>query len=142
MIMFLTVSQSPNLDQLCERIRRFVVGGDAFGFQNMNTQWKLQSEWRTGSPVLVVLDDVWSEKVLDHLVCRVPRCKILVVSRFKFTSVSSATYEMQLMKDEEAMTLFCHFAFGQPSIPLGADEKLVHQVVIFFIFTLITDFLV
>ncbi|KAG5112489.1 hypothetical protein JHK82_035758 [Glycine max] len=59
--------------------------------------------------------------------CRIPGCKFLVVSRPKFQTVLS--YEMELLIEEDALSLFCHHAFGQKSIPLAANENSVKQVV-------------
>ncbi|KAL6318045.1 hypothetical protein AAG906_031112 [Vitis piasezkii] len=80
-ILFLTVSQSPNVEQLSARAADF----------------------------------------------RIPGCKTLVVSRFKFPTILNLTYELELLREDEAISLFCHVAFGQKSIPLSANENLVKQ---------------
>ncbi|OMO67569.1 Disease resistance protein [Corchorus olitorius] len=91
---------------------------------------KLPSECGSGPRTLVVLDDVWSESVLEQLVFQIPTCKTLVVSRFKFpTRLVGEVYEFELLRDDESMSLFCHSAFGQKSIPPSADENLVKQIV-------------
>ncbi|KAL0325647.1 UNVERIFIED_CONTAM: putative disease resistance protein [Sesamum radiatum] len=91
-VFFLTVSQSPNVEQLRSRI--------------------------------------WGMSVLEQLLIKIPGCKILVVSRLKFPpSVVDCSYELDLLTENEAVSLFCHFAFGQMSIPLDADKELVKQVV-------------
>ncbi|KAL2979687.1 hypothetical protein AAZX31_13G186100 [Glycine max] len=59
--------------------------------------------------------------------CRIPGCKFLVVSRPKFQMVLS--YEVELLIEEDALSLFCHHAFGLKSIPLAANENLVKRVV-------------
>ncbi|KAJ4824048.1 hypothetical protein Tsubulata_007449 [Turnera subulata] len=120
-ILFLTVSQSPNVEQLRARIQAFLVGSDS----NNN----LAFEWRIGTPMLIVLDDVWSLSVLEQLIFRVAGCKTLVVSRFRFPTILNAFYEVELLKVEEATSLFCHSAFGQKTIPSSADANLVHQIV-------------
>jgi len=102
------------------------MGGAAPGIP----QWNLQCEWKFGVHALVVLDDVWSLKVLDQLIFRVPGCKTLVVSRSKFPTVLNQTYEVELLNDDQSMTLFCHSAFGQNSIPISVDEQLVKQVLL------------
>lgn len=76
----------------------------------------------------MVLDDVWSLPVLEGLVSKIPGCKTLVVSRFKFPTVFHATYEVELLREDEALSLFCHSAFGQKSMPPTANENLVNQV--------------
>ncbi|KAK1436570.1 hypothetical protein QVD17_02351 [Tagetes erecta] len=130
-ILFVTVSQSPNVEQLRQKILGFhsevkfngcaAIGSQwAFGYNNLNTV----------TPTLVVLDDVWSLPVLQQLIFKVPGCKTVVVSRIKFPpSVLNATYELELLREEDAISLFCHTAFGRTSIPPGADKDLIKQVV-------------
>jgi hypothetical protein len=120
------VSQSPNVEQLRARIWGYIMGNENLGANYLIPQFKLQYEWRIGARTLVVLDDVWSLSVLERLIF--PGCKILVVSRFKFPTVIKATYEVELLTEDEAMALFCHSAFGQKSIPPPANESLVKQV--------------
>ncbi|XP_047320162.1 probable disease resistance protein At4g33300 [Impatiens glandulifera] len=129
-ILFLTVSQSPKVEELKSRIWTSIHGGPA----NARSQWNQISEFSivNNKRVLVILDDVWSESVLQQLIsCRnIPGCKFLVVSRIKFSQLFiDATYELKLLNQDESMSLFCHFAFGQTSIPLGTNQKLVKQVV-------------
>ncbi|TXG52338.1 hypothetical protein EZV62_021507 [Acer yangbiense] len=115
-ILFLTVSQSPDVEQLREKILGFISGCDGIG-----------SYGRRG---LVVLDDVWSLSALEQLICRVPGCKTLVVSRFVFrTVVLNATYKVELLREKESMLLFCHSAFGKSTIPPAVNENLVKQIV-------------
>ncbi|XP_045791197.1 probable disease resistance protein At4g33300 [Trifolium pratense] len=73
-------------------------------------------------------DDVWSLSVLEQLVCRIPGCMFVVVSRFKFPTIINATYEVELLSEEDAMSLFCHHAFGHKSTPFTAHENLVKQL--------------
>ncbi|KDP38403.1 hypothetical protein JCGZ_04328 [Jatropha curcas] len=128
-ILFLTVSQSPNVEQLRAKILEFISGNDGMVdcVNDLIPKWNLPFGGRTR--MLVVLDDVWSLSVLEQLICRVPGCKTLVVSRFKFSKVLNATYEVELLKGDEAISLFCLSAFGQKSIPLAADVNLVNQIV-------------
>ncbi|CAK8569547.1 unnamed protein product [Lathyrus sativus] len=128
-ILFLTVSQSPNVEQL-----RTKIWGHIMGNRNLNPdyavpQWIPQFECRSEARSLVVLDDVWSLSVLEQLVCRIPGCKFVVVSRFKFPTILNETYDVELLSEEDALSLFCHHAFGQKSIPFTANENLVKQVV-------------
>ncbi|OMO74873.1 Disease resistance protein [Corchorus olitorius] len=132
-ILFLTVSQSPDIEQLRARIWGFITGNEAMGYSTSSflaPRGKLPSEWGSGPRTLVVLDDVWSESVLEQLVFQIPTYKTLVVSRFKFpTRLVGEVYEVELLRDDESMSLFCHSAFGQKSIPPSADETLVKQIV-------------
>ncbi|KAD6119176.1 hypothetical protein E3N88_10447 [Mikania micrantha] len=122
-ILFLTVSQSPNVDQLRQKICGFLSDCKFNGcsqFDHLNTV----------TPILVVLDDVWSLSVLQQLIFKVPGCKTVVVSRIKFpSSVLNSTYELELLREEDAVSLFCHIVFGRSSIPRGKDENLIKQIV-------------
>ncbi|KAI3684774.1 hypothetical protein L6452_34000 [Arctium lappa] len=130
-ILFLTVSQSPNVEQLRQQIWDFISDSKLNGCSDIAYQWPLQyNPWNTVTPILLVLDDVWSLPVLNQLIIRVPGCKILVVSRIKFQSdVLNATHELELLREEDAISLFCHTAFGRTSIPPGSDENLIKQIV-------------
>lgn len=76
----------------------------------------------------MVLDDVWSLSQLEQLIFKMPGCKTLVVSRFRFPEVVNSTFEVELLKEEEALAVFCFSAFGQRSIPQNFDKKLAKQV--------------
>ncbi|KAG7943775.1 hypothetical protein I3843_15G060600 [Carya illinoinensis] len=127
-ILFLTVSQSPNVDQLRVKIWGYIIGNE-----HLSPSYKISENnlryhgYNVGARILVVLDDVWSQSVLERLIF--PGCKILVVSRFKFPTIIKATFEVELLTQKEAMSLFCHTAFGQNSMPLHANENLVKQTV-------------
>ncbi|XP_071733258.1 probable disease resistance protein At4g33300 [Rutidosis leptorrhynchoides] len=137
-ILVLTVSQSPNVEELKQKIWGFICKIKFNGCADTNTniapQWTLQfnnsSNWNMVVPFLIVLDDVWSLQVLQQLIYKVPGCKTLVVSRDKFqSSVLNSSYELELLTEEDAISLFCHSAFGTNSIPLGADVNLIKQIV-------------
>lgn len=124
----MTVSQSPNVEQLKSYLWEQITDRQMFGSSGPIPQWNLQFNSRLTGKALVVLDDVWSLSVLEQLIIRIPGCKTLVVSRFKFPTVFDRTYEVELLREDEAMSLFCHSAFGQKCIPFSADVKLVEQV--------------
>ncbi|EXB38631.1 putative disease resistance protein [Morus notabilis] len=128
-ILFLTVSQSPNVEQLRSRIWGFLMGNDNLGANYVIPEWNLQCPLKTSVRNLVVLDDVWSLQVLERLIFKIPGCKTLVVSRFKFPTVLNTTYEVELLREQEALALFCHSAFGQKSMPPNANHNLVKQIV-------------
>ncbi|XP_022937186.1 probable disease resistance protein At4g33300 [Cucurbita moschata] len=122
-ILVLTVSQSPDVEQLRRTIWGYVMGSDSvYSYDRI-------VHGRPANSALLVLDDVWSISVLEKLIPDISGCKTLVVSRFKFTEVLRATYEVELLRESEAIALFCHYAFGQQSIPLAANHNLVKQVV-------------
>ncbi|KAK8643066.1 hypothetical protein V6N13_012382 [Hibiscus sabdariffa] len=125
--------ESPDLEQLRAKIWGFITGNEAMGYSNNSfvpPGRLLQSEGGTGPRTLVVLDDVWSLSVLEQLIFKLPTYKTLVVSRFKFpTSVINEVYKVEMLGDDESMSLFCHSAFGQKSIPPAANETLIKQIV-------------
>ena len=127
-ILFLTVSQSPDVDDLKAKILGFIMGGQVLSPTSVLPQMNFQFEWNNPTKTLVVLDDVWSLSTLQPLLFNIPGCKTLVVSRVKFPTAVKATYDVELLGEDEAVSLFCHSAFGQKSIPAGADRKLVKQV--------------
>ncbi|XP_044511659.1 probable disease resistance protein At4g33300 [Mangifera indica] len=127
-ILFLTVSKSPNVELLKTKVWSFVSGCDVES-NVLVPPWNLQVPWNVGSRCLVVLDDVWSLAVLQQLTCRLPGCKTLVVSRTKFSTALDAVYEVELLREDESISLFCHAAFGQKTIPPAANENLVKEIV-------------
>ncbi|KAK4796203.1 hypothetical protein SAY86_028529 [Trapa natans] len=136
-MLFLTVSQSPNINYLKARILGFLMGNDSSSMHNRIPAWFPQYGGLNCMPVpaLIVLDDVWNFKDLELLMLieGYSGCKILVVSRSRFPVVVQTSYEVECLKEHEAMTLFCLSAFQQPSIPPGANENLVKQVCQIFI---------
>ncbi|CAN4122741.1 unnamed protein product [Withania somnifera] len=133
-IFFFTVSQSPNVEQLRKMIWEKISGCKlhGYGYGEMLPLWNLQHQWnmKSASPVLLILDDVWSASILEPLIFKIPGCKILVVSRIKFPpSIIDCIYDLELLREDEAMSLFCHFAFGHNSFPRGFNQKLVKEVV-------------
>ncbi|KAJ8637488.1 hypothetical protein MRB53_011755 [Persea americana] len=129
-IIFETVSQSPNLEQLRVKIFEQIMGGNRFmNAYDSVPPWMVRFEQSIRRPTLVVLDDVWSLSQLEQLIFKIPGCKTLVVSRFRFPAVVNSTYELELLKEEEALAVFCFSAFGQRSIPQNFDKKLIKKVV-------------
>ncbi|XP_031279287.1 probable disease resistance protein At4g33300 [Pistacia vera] len=127
-ILFLTVSQSPNVELLKATVWSFVSGCNV-GSYGAVPPWNLQVPWTVGPRSLVVLDDVWSLAVLQQLIFRVPGCKTLVVSRTKFSTVLNSVHEVELLREDESISLFCHSAFEQNTIPPAANENLVKEIV-------------
>ncbi|CAH2074138.1 unnamed protein product, partial [Thlaspi arvense] len=120
-VLFLTVSQSPNLEELRAHIWGFLTGFEArFGATPQASIGQLQK--------LVILDDVWTRESLDQLMFKIPGTTTLVVSRSKLAD-PGATYDVELLNEIEATSLFCLSAFDQKSVPLGFSKDLVKQVV-------------
>ncbi|KAI4987165.1 hypothetical protein ZWY2020_019965 [Hordeum vulgare] len=127
-VFFETVSQSANLETIKMKLWEQISSNIVLGAYNQIPEWQLKLGPRDRGPVLVILDDVWSLSQLEELVFKFPGCKTLVVSRLKFPTLVSRTYEMKLLGEEEALSVFCSAAFDQESVPQTADKKLVKQV--------------
>ncbi|XP_062203445.1 putative disease resistance protein At5g47280 [Phragmites australis] len=127
-IFFETISQSANLETIKMKLWEQISGNLVLGAFNQIPEWQLKLGPRDRGPVLVILDDVWSLAQLEELVFKFPGCKTLVVSRFKFPMLVTRTYEMQLLDEEEALSVFCRAAFDQECVPCTANKKLVKQV--------------
>lgn len=127
-IFFETVSQSANLETIKMKLWEQISGNIVLGAYNQIPEWQLKLGPRDKGPVLVILDDVWSLSQLEELVFKFPGCKTLVISRLKFPTLVKRTYEMKLLGEEEALSVFCTAAFDQECIPQTADKKLVKQV--------------
>jgi len=60
------------------------MGNERLDTNYVVPQWMPQFKCRSEARTLIVLDDVWTLSVVDQLMCRIPGCKFLVVSRPKF----------------------------------------------------------
>lgn len=132
-IIFITVSQSPNLKGILETMWKKIVRKKKPEFQNVeDAHRQLQQQLlRQAKRTLVVLDDVWSRENLENLLFKGEGYKTLVTTRDCSTvptTTSTRLYELPLLDDANALPLFCFWAFGQKSIPSNADEQLVKQV--------------
>ncbi|KAL6332596.1 hypothetical protein AAG906_009019 [Vitis piasezkii] len=141
-IFFVTVSKVPNIKLMVRklfehnhsRVPEFQTDQDAI--IQLEQLLKKQAE---KAPVLLVLDDVWGgpdirvepEFPLQKFEFKIPECRILVTSRYKFPGFGSA-YKLDLLHGEEAMKLFRHSAFptdGDFTLDEDFDEDLVKEIV-------------
>lgn len=79
------------------------------------------------NPLLLVLDDVWSHKLLDKFdKFKMSNYKFLVTSRYEFQSFGRP-YHLKPLDGEDTMRLFCDSAsFGEKiSIPQDVEEKVI-----------------
>ncbi|GLJ19861.1 hypothetical protein SUGI_0359960 [Cryptomeria japonica] len=132
-IVFIIVSESPNLKGILETIWGKIVGGKVPEFQNVeDAHIQLQQQLlKQSKPTLVVLDDVWSRASLEKLLFEAPGYKTLITTRDASTiprNASTRLYRLPLLNEEDALSLFCFSAFGQTSIPSTADANLVIEV--------------
>lgn len=120
-VLFLTASQSPNIEELKAFVWGFLTGNDdSFGAAVPESVGQTRR--------LVILDDVWTRESLDKLMFNIPGTTTLVVSRSKLADPRT-TYDVELLNEAEATSLFCLSAFNEKSIPSGFSKWLVKQVV-------------
>ena len=132
-IIFITVSQSPNLKGILETMWKKIVRKKKPEFQNVeDAHRQLQQQLlRQDKPTLVVLDDVWSRTDLEKVLFEGEGYKTLVTTRDCSTipkTHCTELYQLPLLDDANALSLFCFWAFRQRSIPCTAAENLVKQV--------------
>ncbi|XP_059623784.1 probable disease resistance protein At5g66900 isoform X1 [Cornus florida] len=133
-IFFVTVSKTPILRVIVQNMFRH-KSDTVPEFQNdddaLNQLEILLKQIQTiqSSPILLVLDDVWteSESLIHNFKFQIPGYKILVTSRSEFPGFNS-TYKLELLSDQDAMALFRHSAFPQGG-SMSVPEDLVHKIV-------------
>ncbi|XP_059293714.1 probable disease resistance protein At5g66900 isoform X2 [Lycium ferocissimum] len=128
-IFFVTVTKTPNIKRIVAEVfetKDCKVPEFASEEVSIN-QLKNLLRRSTSQPVLLVLDDVWSESefVIEKLRFQIPGFKVLVTSRVVLPKFY--TYKLDLLRENHANALFCASAFkdSTPNVPLD----LVHKVV-------------
>ncbi|XP_010255125.1 PREDICTED: probable disease resistance protein At5g66900 [Nelumbo nucifera] len=132
-IFFLTVSSSPNLKVLIQRLFEQISGRSPPEFQNDEDAIKQLGDLfkkRKQDDILLVLDDVWSVSVIEKLDFKKEGFKMLVTSRTEFNAFRT-TYFLKMLNDRDAMTLFCHEAFPQDENANSErpEEELIEKIV-------------
>ncbi|CAI9304506.1 unnamed protein product [Lactuca saligna] len=131
-IFFVTVSDTPSY---------MVIVNDLFNPNSSSLQVLFQSNedakselenflnQKISGPMLLVLDDVWSESFIDNFPSKNRQCMILVTSRTAFTSYD--VFRFDPLNEKDAKTLFCQSAFDKGGrIPSQIiDKNLVDQMV-------------
>lgn len=82
-----------------------------------------------GSPILLVLDDVWpgSETLVEKFKFQISNYKILVTSRVAFPRFGSP-YHLKPLDHDDAVSLFHHFAQLKFTSSYMPDRDLVQEV--------------
>ncbi|KAJ9669988.1 hypothetical protein PVL29_026512 [Vitis rotundifolia] len=109
-----------------ERVQGFQSEEDAVNQLELMLKRKVES-----GRILLVLDDVWSgsKSVLDKFKFQISKFKVLVTSRNEFPGFGS-TYNLKLLSEEDAKTLFCHSAIPEDgSSSSMPGEELVNEIV-------------
>ncbi|KAB1201830.1 hypothetical protein CJ030_MR8G004366 [Morella rubra] len=105
-LFFVTVSKTPDLkfiiqtlfDQKGDRVLEFQSDKDAIN----NLEHLLK---QIADPILLILDDVWSDSFVKKFEFPIPNYKILVASRIAFPGYKFR-YKLRQLDDEDSMTLF------------------------------------
>ncbi|CAA7026689.1 unnamed protein product [Microthlaspi erraticum] len=114
-ILFVTVSQSPILEELREHIWEFLTGCEGL---NPVPNWALQYQQK-----LVILDDVWTREALDRLAFNIPGCTTLVVSRSKLAE-PEATYGVEVLKEVPTILVRSRgYLVPNPDNVVAVDEE-------------------
>ena len=129
-IFFITVSKTPNLEVILQKLLQ-LKDSRIPELQNQDDALnQLEQYFRQigTDPILLILDDVWSgfESKVDKLRFSLPDYKILVTSRFEFPRFDF-TYSLKPLNADDAMTVFCDFAFLENERTHIPDD-IVHEV--------------
>lgn len=139
-VFFVTVSETPNFMVIFNDLLNPNSFGQQVGFQNGTENAKQSSiedaknklenflREKVSSPLLLVLDDVWSDSFIKNFTFDITGYKILVTSRMVFPKHDM--FKFDPLSDEDAKTLFRRSAFperrrSRPTI----DKDLVNQMV-------------
>ncbi|MCO5611078.1 hypothetical protein L7F22_065328 [Adiantum nelumboides] len=106
---------------------RVLAAGPAPVFQTMeeahiHLNFKLQN--LALKQRLLVLDDVWSTTALQNLSFQVPGLKTMITTRQSAEFLharDSLSYNLSLLNETDAKSLFCYWAFEHDSIPDWID---------------------
>ncbi|KAK4262262.1 hypothetical protein QN277_027844 [Acacia crassicarpa] len=130
-ILFVTFSKTPNFKVIVESL--FQSYGKVPEFHSDEEAAKglaLLLSKISGSPILLVLDDVWpsSEALIQNFEFQIPDYKILVTSRVTFPTIKSQIH-LKPLRYEDALTLFRHVALAKDNGSDIPSENLVEEVV-------------
>ncbi|KAF2295194.1 hypothetical protein GH714_032011 [Hevea brasiliensis] len=130
-IFFVTVSKSPNMMVIVERLFQHMHSNTGF-LSEEDAVHRLENLLRSRGPepILLVLDDVWSgaESLVEKLKFPITDYKILVTSRFEFPRFGPS-YKLKTLNNADAMTLFCQLAFLRDGNSYRPDQDVVNKMV-------------
>ncbi|GLJ43419.1 hypothetical protein SUGI_0902240 [Cryptomeria japonica] len=132
-VIYIVASENPDLLSILKTMWKSIVGRSEPHFTNVeDAHDKLESQIKLiKKPTLVVLDDIWSRFDLEKLLFEGEQYKTLATTRNERVlpkGPKTSVYKLPLLPQKLALSLFCHHAFGQPSIPIGLDKELVKEV--------------
>ncbi|CAH1421034.1 unnamed protein product [Lactuca virosa] len=130
-IFYVTVSRTTSLKTIIQKLFTHFHVSHCELQTNEEAKNQLENFMRQmrSKNILLVLDDVWSESesLIEDLKFPISGYKILVTSRFLFSRFGS-TYELTLLNDQDAKTLFCSSAFHNMS-SVNVPDDLVNKMV-------------
>ncbi|KAL7583987.1 hypothetical protein Lser_V15G46320 [Lactuca serriola] len=131
-ILFVTVSETPNLMVIVNDLFNPNSSGLQVLFEsNEDAKNKLESflDEKVSGPMLLVLDDVWSDSFIENFPSTKRGCKILVTSTTAFPNYD--VFQLDPLNQKDAKTLFCHSAFKECELRPSRiiNDKLVSQMV-------------
>lgn len=130
-IFYVTVSRTANFQVIVQKIIEHTGCHLQSEFQSdEDAKNQLESRLkRIGSGrILLVLDDVWSksESLIQKFMFRIPGYKVLVTSRFMFPG-PHYTYELNMLNDEDATSLFCDAALAH-NVPSDLLKEVIPKM--------------
>jgi len=132
-IIFVTLSKTPMLKTIVERIFEHCgyPGPEFQSDEDAVHRLGLLLKKIEGSPLLLVLDDVWpnSETFVEKLQFQESDFKILVTSRVAFRRLST-TCILKPLVHEDASILFCHYAQMEKNGSDIINNDLVEKVLV------------
>jgi hypothetical protein len=89
-----------------------------------------------GSPILLVLDDVWpgSEDLVEKFKFQISDYKILVTSRVAFSRFDK-TFILNPLAQEDSVTLFRHYTQVEKNSSKIPDKDLIEKVIVLVVLT-------
>ncbi|PWA86249.1 NB-ARC domains-containing protein [Artemisia annua] len=125
-VFFVTVSETPNFMVIVDNLFNPNSFSQQVPFQSSEyAQNKLERFFRenVSSPILLVLDDVWSESFIKNFEFDIQSYRVVVTSRMVIKKYS--IFQCNPLSDEDAKTLFRRSAKPSPTI----NENFVNQMV-------------
>ncbi|GLJ43431.1 hypothetical protein SUGI_0902450 [Cryptomeria japonica] len=132
-VIYIIVSESPDLLSILKIMWIDIVGGPAPNFTNVedahnDLQLRIYSK---NESILVVLDDIWTFSNMKELLFKGEHYRTIVTSRDEKNipiGTNTRIYPLPPLQPELALSLFCHCAFEMSTIPNTHNEELVKQV--------------
>jgi hypothetical protein len=137
-ILFVVFSKTPQLKTIVERLFehcRYPISEFQSDEDAVNKLGLLLKKIE-GSPILLVLDDVWpgSEDLVEKFQFQISDYKILVTSRFAISRFDK-TFILKPLVHEDAVTLFRHYIELGKTHSNISDKELIQKVLILLVLT-------